>query len=927
MPYRTLGIAVVFGLILPFVAKALADPPASAPPAGSESYLEGLDAMEAKHWPDAVAALSKSVEADDEKATYHTARGIAEMLAGDTKAAKEDLDRALRLDRNDETTQRWAAGLYRMTGDANTAARIRSPADYQGIQEAAENAGRGPRHLNSPAEANKAKVQLEGFAVQYASDMKASHPELTQILVARMKRNFDAGRFDDALKDLPAIQRAYPLDPVVLYYHACCLRATGDLTTAREELTRVLTAKTDYAAAYSERAIVNLRLGNLARARKDMQRCAQYEPADANAMRPEFEKELAAYKSDPAGADLSVLYANLVKAAGSGQSSDELAPLADALLQASNAHRKRWDELYQDRLCALEDAVRQKPNDVPRLMAMGEFLYRESDPGGETEGPGGRYIPFRYNGNDESNREITRADQIFDQVLALDPQNAMAMTWKAAIRLENDNWPDGEAWVNKALAIRADIPELLELLTRVLDSSASVKQYQATDLRTPKTWYTFGIDVTWIHTHNPTDEELSRADRLENSANALWNRAQASLIAAVRGKAGTADGFYYDGLLQLRGNDLEAAARDFEQAAKMEPDSKRDRDALAQAYRKLGRIDDAVREKESFVLSRQTTAVTRLAQAWTEIDRTATRSARATLDGAAGIDPADSRIPAYEASLATIEKKPADAVKWYNVALALEQARAVEHGCSLEEKSRRLLDADDVSLTLLMNLRAAARLGEMKQPDLQLKYLQRNFIGSHMTPSAREAASTRAVLPNLNDPHPTTPRKTINLLAWSHVNAAYLLLAQGQKDEAEKNFEMVWKWPHIGDLFEAQQLACAGSLRLRMAKSDPDQALHSQWLASASKRRGLSNQECDRVNKILMTGYDPYKDPTRLQRVQNQMMELWKYRDQTAVPGGYDARNNPNYVGTDDRGPDDAPTPAANDPRNRPQRIPDDAAR
>ena len=30
---------------------------------------------------------------------------MAEMLTGDTKAAKEDLDRALRLDRNDDATQ------------------------------------------------------------------------------------------------------------------------------------------------------------------------------------------------------------------------------------------------------------------------------------------------------------------------------------------------------------------------------------------------------------------------------------------------------------------------------------------------------------------------------------------------------------------------------------------------------------------------------------------------------------------------------------------------------------------------------------------------------------------------------------------------------------------------------------------------------
>ena len=93
------------------------------------------------------------------------------------------------------------------------------------------------------AQAKQARAQLEGFAVQYAGGMKSSHPELTQFLVARMKQNFDAGRFDDALKDLPAIQRAYPLDPVVLYYHACCMRAIGDLTTAREEFTRHLDGK------------------------------------------------------------------------------------------------------------------------------------------------------------------------------------------------------------------------------------------------------------------------------------------------------------------------------------------------------------------------------------------------------------------------------------------------------------------------------------------------------------------------------------------------------------------------------------------------------------------------------------------------------------------------------------------------------------
>ena len=60
---------------------------------------------------------------------------------------------------------------------------------------------------------------------------------------------------------------------------------------------------------------------------------------------------------------------------------------------------------------------------------------------------------------------------LFDRVLAIDEKNAYALTWKAALQLEYGNWNTGQQLVQQAMAIRQDIPELLELLSRVLDSA------------------------------------------------------------------------------------------------------------------------------------------------------------------------------------------------------------------------------------------------------------------------------------------------------------------------------------------------------------------------------------------------------------------------------------------------------------------------
>ena len=230
-------------------------------------------------------------------------------------------------------------------------------------------------------------------------------------------------------------------------------------------------------------------------------------------------------------------------------------------------------------------------------MALGEFLYIESQVPGEQLSPGGKYRPFRFSNEHTREQEITRADKLFDQVLAIDPRHAEALTWKAAIRLDNGNYDAGEELVNQAMQINPDLPQLLELLSRVLDNTATLASYKAADLRTPKSWTQFGISYDIIWTRYPSQEELDRAGGLQDRANQLWANAEQSLSAAVQKLAGTADGFYYDGFLRQHQGDDQAALDDFQQAAKLDPKSNRNRQALIAALFKSGNEQEAAAEK------------------------------------------------------------------------------------------------------------------------------------------------------------------------------------------------------------------------------------------------------------------------------------------------------------------------------------------
>jgi tetratricopeptide (TPR) repeat protein len=382
------------------------------------------------------------------------------------------------------------------------------------------------------------------------------------------------------------------------------------------------------------------------------------------------------------------------------------------------------------------------------------------------------------------------------------------MTWKAAICYQRDQWDDGDAWVNRAYAIRKDLPDLLELLSRVLNAKGMDASDNADDLRSPKSWTDYGPIWDTVWTHYPTQGELDRADALEQSADRMWQAAQDDLAKAARLRGNTGDGHYFNGLLQFRKGNVDGAISELLVAATMDF-SRRNSDALVDVLLKANRKDDAVNQRFKFVLSRQTTAITLLDAAWENIQKGIDDKGQELLTDSMPIDPCDSRIEAYAASIATAEKKPEQALHWYNIALALEEARANLNGESLWHGDEPL-KGEQVALTLMCDLRAGARAGQLGRHDDQVAYLDRNVqLGKRVQGDELTTPAYRTLLPNPNELLLRKAKSAGSLLAWSLVYHAYGLCAQHKLDQAVAECRFVWALPHDPTLFAVQRRAIA----------------------------------------------------------------------------------------------------------------------
>ena len=222
-----------------------------------------------------------------------------------------------------------------------------------------------------------------GVAAMYVAHHRAVGGGAAKAALSRAQTQTAAGDPLSALQKVQALLQANPGDPDLLSARAQAFLGLGDIADARADYTNVLTRR-QTAADYVGRARAAARMGDAARVKKDLDEAARLDSSAASAARSEIDAALAANR---APADPQALWSQLENQARSGSPASALHGTAMAVLRAIGAVRIRYDERYQDGLAPLEAAVRARPNDPDRQIALARYLRDGTDVLEEQVGP------------------------------------------------------------------------------------------------------------------------------------------------------------------------------------------------------------------------------------------------------------------------------------------------------------------------------------------------------------------------------------------------------------------------------------------------------------------------------------------------------------------------------------------------------------
>jgi Tfp pilus assembly protein PilF len=535
------------------------------------------------------------------------------------------------------------------------------------------------------------------------------------------------------------------------------------------------------------------RLGDVRRARADTSAAARLDGAAAGRARSAIETELGRQRVDGAP---EKLLADLGRAAGAGAPLPDLIALAVKVHKATGEQRLRYDEIYQDRLRALEDGVRASPKSADRLADWARYLIEEADNRGEKVEPRRELLLYRWQESRE--KELGRAIQIADRALALDPRHVEATIQKALALTALRQYDQAEALADRVLKLAGNHPDALRLYARFRATRANQLSSEAAGLRQERCSSSSHDEtrsdgvyrVTTTTCYPPSRADLQRAAELDGQAAELRKRARAAMEAAIRVTKGTVEGYLIEADLHLWNGQLDAAQAALQAAVKRDPRSLEAQEQLAQFYARTGQGD---RAEEQWAIARQlihTTAAPMLRLAWARANKTAWQGARAALSSARQLDPEDARTPAYLGVVMEGDGKPREASAAFRTALALEEARlALDEPASGKVLAR---DALDFGLAIEMRFRLA-RLSEQAGNRGEALALYESAAG-YQPRMARGWEARQMFTAMLPDQAPArgavvpAPVNAATLVAEAHLGAGKLLSAMGKQDEALRHF-------------------------------------------------------------------------------------------------------------------------------------------
>ena len=783
--------------------------------------------MNEGRWPDAVAAFSRTLESSGDDPTVVLARGVARALAENFPPALKDLERARRLGLKGREALLWTYVVEAMSGIVSKEhalggfqGRGERPAvvsipghivqgredystpyasfivyqlgmEYQKHRIPADYGGSGnPAGTKSPQMRETLLKAGQLFAEKWLK-----RPELAAANLARAKQRVKGKGQGSPLVQAQRVLAAQPSDPEARYLVAKSWLDLGRPAAARKEFTIALTNRTDYVEAYLGRAMAAARLGDAKRARADLEVASKLDRAAAGPVRSAVEAELAKQRVE---GSVHRLLEELEQAAGSQAPMDQLIELAVNVHKISGEQRLRYDEIYQDRLRVLEDAVRADPSNPDKLARLAEYLVEEADNRGETVEPRRALVPYRWQESRE--KELGRAIQIADRALARNARHVQALIQKALALTGLKQYDQAEKLADHVLRIAGNHPDALRLYAKFRVMRANQMSAEAASLRMERcssstTTTDLGDRIRETTTTTcipPSQADLHRAAQLDAQAAELRRRARAAMEAAIKVTQGTVEGYLIQADLHLWDRNLDAAQSALQQAVKLDPKSLEAQEQLVQFYARTGQQD---RADEQQAVARQlihTTAGPLLRMAWRRIDKTAWQGAIASLASAKRFDPTDARAPAYLGVVFREDDKPAEAAAAFRTALALEEGRLRLDEPAVRTEKPVTRDALDVGLAIQARFHLAALLEqEDRLPQAMDQYQGAVDYEPRLAPDWESREMFTALWPDQKPDRGAARPAPVNaatLMADAHLRLGKHLAKTGQQDDAIRQF-------------------------------------------------------------------------------------------------------------------------------------------
>jgi tetratricopeptide (TPR) repeat protein len=789
------------------ISSCLADPPAGP----GAAYLNGLDSLKASRWPDAVAAFSQCIQADEENSDYFTARGVAFVLSQQFPQAITDLQRAIRLQPDKWEAKCWLCAAYYMSGDAATGSQNVRYAPWKGgprddidysilvcqVGTGYWNCLRGGTAVivegKKRSELSKDQIIAQMFPRLAAIFVERHHVVATGGVVGtamldRVVALHDSGDYAAAFNGLAPLLEASPEDPRLLALHADCLLGLKDYSGAREEWTRVLTANRlagnpDLPAAYVGRARAAAAMGDARRAGADLDIAQALGAPNVRAARAEVQGLLAGQRP----ADPAALLSALEQAVRANGSQEQVAGLALALEMSMNARRLRSDEYYDDQLRLLSAALAANPNNPDAMAALGKFVFEERDPLRDDVEPRPAPLLYRYQTEASRKREISRATDLADQALKINPDHVGALALKASILFVQGQFGEAKVALERALTLKPNDPELLRQMAMDLAYATNAarqnaKLTRAAAVSVTQDRYDNNDGTVTVVTRTHTDPAmLARADELDRLADQLQELTKEYTEKALKVSAGTAEGFLFESWMARNRGDNQTAKADLEQAVRLKPDYRLAWYWLQDVCETMGLVEDSASARATADNMTQTTAVPWLIPAKGYIRHMKLKSARAALARATQLDPADARIQACLGVIDMADQNMNDALVHLRMAFVIEEARNKLHGRSLTTPGPLPLGPEDIGLPLALRIRSGAAQFLLGNPDLASEQFQSNVSLLAAIPEKERATSVpRSFLPNPAwEPDVRPPADTYSqLLIRSQAGLDYCALAQ-----------------------------------------------------------------------------------------------------------------------------------------------------